>query len=318
MAKLKVVYKSTKELVPYAMNARVHSEHQVELIARSIEEFGFVNPVLIDGSNTIIAGHGRLMAAARLGMDQVPVIMLDYLSERQRRALVLADNEIASKASWDMEKLSQELSALADDEYDLSVIGFDEQELDAILRDDAGILPEGFGQPSTITIPEHQRRTETVRNGLTDDDKQLQTPQQPTTRRGDVWILGNHRLVCGDSTNPDDVAILMRGEVADMVFTDPPYNVKISGIGSGNENSVISKHGEFVMASGEMSEDEFTEFLRKVFNNMVASSRDGAIHYVCMDWRHMMEVLKASDAYGNIRNGGGGVLAGSQTADRVE
>lgn len=316
MAKLKVIYKNTSELVPYAMNARVHSESQVEMIGRSIQEFGFVNPVLVDGKNTIIAGHGRLMAAHAIGMKQVPVIILDYLSERQRRALVLADNEIASKASWDMEKLSQELAALANDEYDLSVIGFDEQELDAILRDDAGILPEGFGQPSTVTVGEHERRTDIVKSGYTEDDKQVEQPQVPTTRRGDVWILGNHKLVCGDSTNADDVAILMRGEIADMVFTDPPYNVKISGIGSGEENSVISKHGEFVMASGEMSEDEFTEFLRKVFLNMVDSSKDGAIHYVCMDWRHMMEVMQASDVYG--KTNGGGVLAGAQAADRME
>lgn len=317
MAKLKVIYKTTDELVLYAMNARVHSDHQVELIGKSIQEFGFVNPVLIDGKNTIIAGHGRLMAAHTIGMKEVPVIILDYLSDRQRRALVLADNEIASKASWDMEKLSAELSALADDNYDLSVIGFDEQELDALLRDDVGLLPEGFGQPATVTVAEHERRTEHVRTGLTEDDAQVQQPAQPTTKRGDVWILGNHRLVCGDSTSPDDVAILMRGELADMVFTDPPYNVKIAGIGSGSENSVISKHGEFVMASGEMSEDEFTEFLRKIMVNMVNESKDGAIHYVCMDWRHMMEVLRASEVYGKTSKGGG-VFVGSQTADRLE
>lgn len=315
MAQLKIEYRNTEKVYPYANNARTHSDTQVEQIAASIKEFGFTNPVLIDESDTIIAGHGRVMAAKLLGLEKVPCIKLSNLSERQKRAYILADNKIALNSGWDFEKLSDELSLLAETEYDLSLTGFAEDELDALLKADSSILPDQFGQPERIQVSPHTR---VVSGGNTEDDH---VPESPDTgasvsRVGDVWVLSSHRLMCGDSTNVQHVAALMAGKKADMVFTDPPYNVKISGIGSGN-NSVISSHGEFVMASGEMDQTEFTNFLKKIFTNLASNSKDGAIHFVCMDWRHMQEVLDASAAYSQ-QGGGGEVLVGSQTANSLE
>lgn len=306
---LKIEYLAPSSLKAYEGNSRTHSELQVEQICASIREFGFVNPILVGDDNTVIAGHGRLMAAAQLELETVPVIRLSMLSDRQRRALVIADNKIAMNAGWDFAKLGDELSALVNEDFDLGLTGFNEQELDALLKDDVGILPDNWDQPERVEVSAHTRQvnqptTEAVSNGLTSDDQAPAATEQPVTQRGDVWILGDHRLVCGDSTNPEDVTVLMVGKKADMVFTDPPYNVKISKLGtSGNESSIGSLHGEFVMASGEMDESEFTEFLRKVFQNLVTSSKDGAIHYVCMDWRHMQEVLKASETYGAVGGG---------------
>lgn len=307
---LKIEYVSPSDLKAYENNSRTHSEIQIEQIANSIREFGFVNPILIGDDNTIIAGHGRLMAAKAMELESVPVIRLSGLSDRQRRALVIADNKIAMNAGWDFAKLGDELSQLVSEDFDLGLTGFNEQEIDALLKDDIGILPTEWGGPEKIEVSAHTRQptktvpNETVAKGLTDDEDRPEVSDKPVTQRGDVWLLGDHRLVCGDSTNPDDVSLLMIGKKADMVFTDPPYNVKISGLGvSDTETSIGSKHGEFVMASGEMDEEQFTEFLRSVFKNLVANSKDGAIHYVCMDWRHMLEVLHASDAY--LHKGGG-------------
>lgn len=301
---LKIEYVSPSNLKAYENNSRTHSEKQLAQICASIRDFGFVNPILIGDDNVIIAGHGRLMAAHELELETVPVIRLSDLSDRQRRALVIADNKIALNAGWDFSKLGDELSALIGEDFDLGLTGFDEQELDALLKDDIGILPDVWGQPETVTVSAHQRRVDNVSNGLRDDDEAPAPVQTPVTKRGDVFILGDHRLMCGDSTNPEDVTVLMVGKKADMVFTDPPYNVKISKLGvGGNEGSIGSLHGEFVMASGEMDEEEFTGFLRKVFSNLVDNSKDGSIHYVCMDWRHIQEVLKASETYRTVGGG---------------
>jgi hypothetical protein len=280
----------------YENNPRTHSDHQVAVLVRAIEEFGFTTPVLMKSDGSLVAGHGRVMAARIVGLKKVPAIYVDHLSERQIRALVIADNKIASLGGWDISRLSEEISALADQEYDLSLTGMDEQELDAILKDDFDLLPDDFGQPQTIEVKAHERTVQ-PRTGLTDDDDTPDPVLQPVSRFGDVWILGDHRVMCGNGLDPEQVKALMLGKKADMVFTDPPYNVKISGIGSGNVNSVISRHGEFVMASGEMNEQQFTEFLRTAFRNLVENSKDGAIHYVCMDWRHVREVLSAADTY---------------------
>lgn len=295
MTQLKIEYRRTDELIPYAKNARTHSDVQVAQIAESIKEFGFTNPVLIDHHGGIIAGHGRVMAAKALGVDSVPTIMLGHLSERQKQAYILADNKIALNSGWDFQMLAEELSELAETDYDLDLIGFNEQELDALLKDDASILPHNFDQPEVVQVPEHTRSLPS-KAGRTEDEATPRIQSQPVSQRGDVWVLGEHRLMCGDSTSSNDVTVLMVGRKADMVFTDPLYNVKISGLGQhGRENSIGALHGEFVMASGEMSEDEFTNFLRKVFRNISAASKDGAISYVCMDWRHMREILNASD-----------------------
>jgi hypothetical protein len=307
MANLKIEYREVTSLTPYLNNARTHSDQQVHQLAASIKEFGFVNPILLDSNDVIIAGHGRLMAAMSLQMEKVPCVKVGYLSDRQVKALVLADNRIAMSAGWDFEKLSEELSSLAYSDFDLDLLGFDEQELDGLLKADADILPESFGPISEEKENQKPQRTEEVGQGLTDDDAAPEEPIKPVSKRGDVWLLGDHRLMCGDSTDGSDVAILMVGKKADMVFTDPPYNVKISGLGSASARQTIGKiHGEFVMASGEMDEEQFTNFLRKVFTNLASHSKDGAINYVCMDWRHMLEVLNASDAYANLQQNGGG------------
>lgn len=319
-----ITYVGVDQLRDYERNARRHPEAQIQGLMNSIREFGFTVPVLVDSNYVIIAGHGRLEAGRRLGMKEVPVIELSHLSPRQVQALRLADNKLATQSTWDFQLLSQELDDLISQGIDLGITGFDEQELDALLREDLSVLPKNWDQPERIEVAAHTREVptktvpiENVTNGNTGDDDAPETPEKPVTQRGDIWLLGDHRLVCGDSTNADDVAILMMGKRADMVFTDPPYNVKISGLGAHSAENTIGKiHDEFVMASGEMSEEEFTEFLRKAFRNMVAHSKTGAIHYVCMDWRHMREVLNASDAY-NVKNGGG-VLASAEAADRME
>jgi len=195
-----VEYWPLQRLIPYARNARTHDEGQVAQIAGSIAEFGFVNPILVGDDNVIIAGHGRLLAAQQLGLEQVPVIVLGHLTEAQRRALVIADNKIAENAGWNEELLQLELVELQELGFDLDVIGFSDEELDALL--------EGEADP-----------------GLTEDDAVPEVEAQAVSRAGDLWILGEHRLLCGDATSPDDMSRLMDNQLADMVFTDPPYNV---------------------------------------------------------------------------------------------
>ena len=196
----KIEWQSVDKLIPYAKNARTHSDEQVAQIAGSIKEFGFNNPVLVDKDNSVIAGHGRLMAARKLGMDKVPVVQLGHMTEAQRKAYVLADNRIALNSGWDTGMLSLELQDLKDD-IDLSLLGFDPDELDALLN----------------PIEETE--------GLTDEDAVPDVPDESKTKLGDIYILGNHRLMCGDSTSIDAVEALMDGQKADMVFTDPPYGV---------------------------------------------------------------------------------------------
>lgn len=200
----KIEWQSVEKLIPYAKNARTHSDEQVAQIAGSIKEFGFNNPVLVDKDNSIIAGHGRVMAARKLGMDKVPVVILDHLTESQRKAYILADNRIALNSGWDSSMLSVELQDLKDD-IDLSLLGFDPDELDALLN----------------PVEETEK--------LTDEDAVPEVPVEPKTKLGDIYILGNHRLMCGDSTSITDVEKLMDGQKADMVFTDPPYGVSYTG-----------------------------------------------------------------------------------------
>lgn len=201
---LNIKYRKVEELIPYVNNSRKHSDQQVAQIAASIKEFGWTNPILVDNEKGIIAGHGRLMAARKLKMDDVPTIELSHLSEAQKKALVIADNKLALNADWDTQILSLELSELQDIGFDLDILGFDANELNALL------------EPEEV-------------EGLTDEDAVPEVPEEPKTKLGDIYQLGNHRLMCGDSTSIDAVEKLMDGQKADMVFTDPPYGVSYTG-----------------------------------------------------------------------------------------
>ncbi len=261
-----------EQLVPYARNARTHSDSQVAQIAGSIAEFGFVNPVLVGGDNIIIAGHGRVMAAKKLGLKTVPTIKLDHLTENQRRALVIADNKIAENAGWDEELLRLELQNLADEDFDLDLLGFDDVELDDLLAslddDEAAALDEN--------IPEVQ--------------------ENPVSRTGDIWIMGEHRLLCGDSTSEADMKKLMDGELADMVFTDPPYNVNY---GDTAKDKLRSKGGAKPIAKimNDNLGDDFEEFLTAACKNMLAHTK-GAL-YICMSSSELDTLQSA------FRNAGG-------------
>lgn len=267
------------DLTPWAKNARTHSKKQLRQIADSIETFGFTNPVLIDADNTILAGHGRVAAAKLLGMTRVPCVRIEHMSEEQKRAYVLADNKLALNAGWDEELLAAELGALLDTpdlDFDIGVIGFSIAEVDQLL---ASSEPEEPGDPADDLVIDH-------------------APKR--VRPGDVWQLGSHRLVCGDALSRAVVGDLMGDERARMVFSDPPYNVPIDGhVG----NSGKTQHREFAMAAGEMSVSEFTGFLKTAFQNLADASVDGAIQFICMDWRHMGEVLAAGQGvYAELKN----------------
>jgi DNA modification methylase len=202
---LSIDYISTADLLPYAMNSRTHSDDQVAQIAASIKEFGFTNPILIDDAAGIIAGHGRLMAAKRLNLTEVPTITLEGLTEAQKKAYVIADNKLALNAGWDTEALTAELRRLQELDFDLDLIGFDSDELAQLL------------EPEQV-------------EGLTDEDDVPDVPETPVTVEGDIWVLGNHRLMCGDSTSIDDVDKLIDGATIDLVHTDPPYGINEKGM----------------------------------------------------------------------------------------
>jgi DNA modification methylase len=278
MSRAQIEYLAISALRPWPKNARIHSKRQIKQIADSIRRFGFTNPVLIDRENTMLAGHGRVAAAQVLGLAEVPCIRIETMSLAEKRAYVLADNKIALNAGWDDEILAGELQSLisSDIDFDVGLTGFSVAEVDNLIE---GLVPEEPGDPEDDHIPE--------------DGPAL-------CRSGDIWALGSHRLICGNAVDPDTVAALMNGEQAQMVFTDPPYNVPIQGHVGGRGTI---KHREFAMASGEMTKAEFTGFLRAAFGNLVRHTTDGSIHYVCMDWRHMGEMLAASDGvYTELKN----------------
>jgi DNA modification methylase len=266
------------ELRPWGRNARTHSKKQVRQIADSIREFGFTSPVLIDENNTILAGHGRVEAAKLSGMESVPCIRISTLSPTRKRAYVLADNKLALNAGWDEEILGSELKELlvSDLGIDIGITGFTSAEIDRAIE---GLVVEEDGDPRDELLP-----------------GSIPSRCAP----GDIWQLGSHRLICGDSLDSDVVSILMDGEKAQMVFSDPPYNVPIDGHVSGLGRT---RHREFAMASGEMTSDQFTRFLESAFRNMADYSVDGSIHFLCMDWRHMDEILTAGRAvYAELKN----------------
>ncbi len=244
---LEVAYIATTDVIPYANNPRTHSDQQVSQVAASIKEFGFNNPILLDEHNGIIAGHGRLAAAQKLGMELVPTITLAGLTEAQRKAYVIADNKLTENGGWDYDLLAVEIERLKELDVDIDLTGFDPTELDTILE------PE-------------------VVEGLTDEDEVPEAPEEPITKRGDVWILGNHRLMCGDSTSIDDVDKLMAGQKADMVFTDPPYNVAFNGRSGKHE----------VIKNDNLSEGEFRDFIQQVCSTITYVNPKA--YYVWCNW----------------------------------
>jgi DNA modification methylase len=263
-------------LRPSARNARTHSGKQINQIARSIERFGFTNPVLVDDWNNIVAGHGRVAAAGKLGHREVPCLRINRMSDADRRAYVIADNKLALNAGWDVEILAIELADLIELDFEIGHTGFDQPEIDRILFDaqEASVKPAGR------------------------EDDYPPSPEvgDAVTKVGDLWELGRHRLLCGDAKDPDIIDQLMEGAKADMVFTDSPYNVPIAGhvVGLGR-----IRHREFAEASGEMSIPEFTGFLTTAFEGIERACRNGAIVFTCMDWRHLREVLDAGHAVFN-------------------
>ena len=275
MLDTQVTYHPIASLAPWARNARTHSKKQIRQIADSIRRFGFTNPVLIDEAGTILAGHGRVAAATLLGMTEVPCVQIEHMSEDEKRAYVLADNKLALNAGWDEDLLAAELVS-ADLDFDVGLTGFSIPEIDSAL---AAVDPEEPGNPRDDVMPDEAPRR---------------------VRPDDVWQLGAHRLICGDALEPGVVATLMGSEQARMIFTDPPYNVPIDGHAGGSGKI---KHREFAMASGEMNREAFTGFLESTFERLVEHSLDGSIHYICMDWRHLPEILAAGEAvYDELKN----------------
>ncbi len=251
MTDLQVVRWPVERLIPYARNARTHSAEQVAQIAASIAEFGWTSPILTGSDGIIIAGHARLQAARKLGMTDVPVIVLDHLSEAQRRALVIADNRLALNAGWDEEMLRVELEALREEDFNLELLGFGDEELEALFADPA--------EPVA---------------GNTDDDAVPETPETAVTVPGDIWLLGEHRLLCGDATQIEAVEKVLAGGLADMVFTDPPYNVNY---GATMKDKLRGKKRAI---KNDNLGDGFEQFLRDACTNLLAVTK-GAI-YICM------------------------------------
>lgn len=250
-------------------NARTHSKHQIRQIAKSIQEFGWTNPILVDAEQQIVAGHGRVEAAKLLGIKEVPTIRLDRLTKEQIRAYVIADNKLAENAGWDREMLAIELGSLLAIEnldFDVTITGFEVPEIDLLLQDDKQ-------SPAAE-----------------DELPAISTDQVPVTQVGDLWQLGKHRIFCGNSLSADSFEKLLGANHAAAVFTDPPYNVKIDGHATGNG---AIKHREFEMASGEMTETEFTQFLNQSLCLLAQFSVANSVHYLCIDWRHAGELLAA-------------------------
>jgi len=232
-------------LVPYARNSRTHSAAQVDKIAASIKEFGFLNPVIVDGENGIIAGHGRILAAQKLGLETVPTIEAAHLTDAQRKAYIIADNRLALDAGWDDEMLRVELQDLDAVDFDLTLTGFDLDEIAALTAD----------EPT---------------EGLTDEDAVPEVPEQPVTVEGDVWLLGRHKLMCGDSTRIDHLEKLCEGQLVDMWLTDPPYNVAYEG----------GTSEKLTIENDEMSNDDFRQFLTESYTAANSVMKDGAVFYI--------------------------------------
>jgi len=276
--KLAIKYKDPRKLNPRLKNPRTHTPRQIKQIAASITEFGFINPVLLDSVDGIVAGHARVLAAISLGMTDVPTVRVDHLSPIQIRAYVIADNRLAEKAGWDPALLALELQELSLElNFDVTVTGFEMAEIDLVIGEATGNEPD-----EADAIPEVDRSHPAV------------------SRPGDCWQIGDHFLLCGDALKAQSYERVLDGKRAQMIFVDPPYNVRIAGNVSGLGKA---QHREFAMASGEMNRREFTNFLRCALTNLAEFSVDGSIHFVCMDWRHIRELADAADdAYAELKN----------------
>lgn len=277
---MRITHKAVDSLIPYARNSRTHSGEQVTQIASSIKEFGFTNPVLIDEDDGIIAGHGRLMAARKLDMEKVPCIKLTGLSEAQKRAYIIADNKLALNAGWDEEMLRIELGDLADMDFDLELTGFSLDEIEDLQ-----------------TEPEPEE-------GLTDEDAVPDASEQPVTVEGDVWVLDNHRVMCGDSTSVDAVERLTGGNKVDMIFTDPPYGMSYGGGRARGDHSLdketggvkVKAHGEII--GDNLQGDDLLTMVRDAISTARAWSKDGGGTYVCFTWRTYSEFEAALESCG--------------------
>jgi len=275
---LAIKYKDPRKLKPRLKNPRTHTPRQIKQIAASIAEFGFINPVLIDGADEIVAGHARVVASISLGMTDVPTVRVGHLSPAQIRAYVIADNRLAENAGWDRELLALELKELSvQPNFDVTVTGFEMAEIDLLVGE------ASHGEPDEAdAIPEIDRTLPAV------------------SRLGDCWQISDHLLLCGDALKARSYERLLHSKRAQIIFTDPPYNVRIAGNVSGLGKA---QHREFAMASGEMTPREFTNFLRRALKNLAEFSVDGSIHFVCMDWRHIRELADAADdAYTELKN----------------
>jgi DNA modification methylase len=269
MAALKITYKDPAQLRPRARNPRTHTKKQNAQIEASIKEFGFINPILTDGADGIIAGHARVEAAKRIGMSDVPTVRVDHLTPAQIRAYVIADNRLAENAGWDRTLLALELQDLSVElNFDVTVTGFETAEIDLLINESKENFPDDADE-----VPEIDRSVPAV------------------SRLGDRWRIGDHFLLCGDALNKDSYVNLFGVQKAQMIFTDPPYNLTIAGNVSGRGKV---KHREFAMASGEMSAHEFARFLETAFMRLADVSTNGSIHFICSDWRHVRELLEAA------------------------
>jgi site-specific DNA-methyltransferase (adenine-specific) len=242
-----IIQQRTDALLPYARNSRTHSDEQVAQIAASIREFGFTNPVLVDADNGIVAGHGRVMAAKQLGLAEVPTINVGWMTEGQRRAYVIADNQLALNAGWDESVLAQEVAWLQEQQFDTNLLGFNADFLDGLLAEEAA-----------------------TDVGMTDQDDAPAVQAEPVTRLGDVWLMGKHRLMCGDSTSMDSVNTLTLGGGIDMLLTDPPYNVAYEG----------KTADALTIQNDSMSDTSFRKFLRDAFTAADSVMKSGAVFYI--------------------------------------
>jgi DNA modification methylase len=278
---LEIKYVSTSALKLNSANPRQHPDEQVQRIANSIDTFGFCVPIGVDGNLTVVFGHGRLLAARRLNLHRVPVVSLSHLTKDQLRALMIADNRLTEVSTWDRDLLAEQFKFLAEAEIDfrLEVTGFEMGEIDVII--------EGFDQP----------------NEAADDPADVLAKSNSTTpvsRDGDLWHLGKHRVCCGNSLNDATFSKLMNGRRADMVFVDPPYNVLIAGHAGGLGTI---RHPNFRMASGEMNEAQFTDFLSQGVKLLAANSAEGSLHFIFMDWRGLRPLLNATQhTYSELKN----------------
>jgi DNA modification methylase len=264
-----IIRQAISKLRANPQNARTHSRHQVRQIAASIRAFGFTNPVLVDAENLIVAGHGRVEAAKLIGMTEVPTLRLDQLSKEQVRAYVIADNKLALNAGWQPEILAIELEqllAIENLDFDITVTGFEVPEIDVIL-----------GEAGQAAEPE-------------DEVPPVSPDQTAVAQPGDVWLLRKHRLLCGSALDAADYRQLVGTKRAAAVFTDPPFNVRVNGHATGNG---AIRHREFAMASGEMSEAEYAAFLNTCLRLLAQFSTADSIHYLCIDWRHVGDMLAA-------------------------